>query len=568
MQTVECDILVVGSGAGGLLAAARAHDLGMSPCIIEKAGRYGGTSALSGGGIWIPVNAEIKGSDTAEEALKYLRQCTRGAVDEVKLNAYLETGPILVDYLAHALGIEYYSVADYPDYLQHLEGARTGGRTMFVRPVDGKKLGEDFFLQRESAVGMKLLGRIAVDSSEAKTIVTRAAGRWRLICRIVARYWLDVRWRLKTHRDSRLTGGSALVGGLRAALKARAVPMFLGYRLSALEREGDRVIGARAVYNGVETTFVARKAVVLACGGFERSEKLREKYLPKPTSNSWTVTPQDGNTGDGLSAALEAGADTEFLDQAWWAPTMRLPARNVANVELRYALFFERQFPHSLCVNRNGRRFVNEGVSYNDFVQAMLADHAATGANLPCWMIFDSRFRQRYAVGGLMPASIEQDSRLPPEWWDTVIYRAGTIAELAEKILLPADALKETVERFNRFAERGVDEEFNRGGNAYDRRFADPRNKPNPGLGAVASAPFYAIPLDAGDIGTKGGVKIDEHARVLSTRGLPIPGLYAVGNCSGAVTGASYPGAGATLGSAMIFAYRAIADIHENCTRD
>ena len=556
---IECDVLVVGSGAGGLLAAARAHDLGLQVCVIEKADRYGGTSAVSGGAIWIPNNAGLGETDSPEEALDYLRACTGGAVADDKLEAYIGDGPTVVRYLKE-LGVEYYS-APYPDYRQHLSGSMVGGRTMFVRPVDGKQLGKDFFYERESAVGMKLFGRIAVDSSEAIPIVTRARGRWLLLARIISRYWLDIRWRLLTRRDRRVTGGGALIAGLRAALRKRKIPLLLGTRLTQLGRTGERVDSAVVMKNGVESSIHVRQAIVLASGGFEHNQSLRKEHLPAPTSSSWSVTPVGANTGDALLASTAIGADVEFLGEAWWAPTIRLPARTLPNVDSRFALFMERQYPHGICVNRLGERFTNEGLSYNDFVQAMLADNEATGANSPCWLVFDARFRRRYALGGLLPGLVEPDAKLPAEWWDNVLYRAETLGELASKIKLPAETLQRTISRFNGFAATGIDEDFGRGSSAYDRRFADPRCKPNPGLGALEESPFYAIRLDAGDIGTKGGAKIDAHARVVSTSGTPIPGLYAVGNCSGAVTGSAYPGAGATLGSAVIFAYRAAAHI-------
>ena len=221
--------------------------------------------------------------------------------------------------------------------------------------------------------------------------------------------------------------------------------------------------------------------------------------------------------------------------------------------DMRAAFFMERGYPHTMCVNRNGERFVNEAISYNDFGAEMIADQKRTGANTPCWMIFDATARWRYPIGVVMPPVIMPDLLVPREWWDNVLYKANSIQELARKIEIDPAALQRSVERMNGFAERGVDEEFHRGENAYDMVFGDPRNAPNPCLGKIEKAPFYAIPIDLGDIGTKGGLRTNENANVLRADGTPIEGLYATGNVSGAITYDSYPGAGGTIGPAMTF---------------
>ena len=345
------------------------------------------------------------------------------------------------------------------------------------------------------------------------------------------------------------------------ALADRGIPLQLKTRMRTLLTENGRVTGLVAEQEGQVLHIGAARGVILACGGFEQSQALRERYLDQPTMASWSATPRENNTGDGLLAALEVGADTEFLNEAWWAPTLPTPSAHAPNTVRNFAMFLERGYPHSLAVNRLGKRFANEACSYHQFGQAMLRDNAATGANMPCWLVFDATFRRNYALGSLLPAQMVPDSKLPPEWLDNLLYRADTLAGLAAKLALPADALAATVARFNAGARQGVDEDFGRGGNFHNLFYGDARHTPNRTLGELITAPFYAVRLDLGDIGTKGGPKTDENARVMGTDGHAIPGLYAIGNAAGSVMGGAYPGAGATLGAAMTFGCLAAADL-------
>jgi len=548
----SCDVLVVGSGAGGMLSALRSHDLGLDTILIEKSDRYGGTSAVSGGGVWVPNNPAVAGSDTPELAMEYLRACTKGQVPEGKLRAYVDHAPRMLQYLAD-LGIGYSSIPGYSDYCPSLPGASAGGRTLMPHPFDGRALGDELFRQREPHPTHKIFNRLQVDLAEMGPLIRRTPGWWLVGAKMVMRYLSDLPFRLRSGRDRRLTTGNALIGGLRKAMLDRQAPLLLQTGLVRLEMEGGRVVGATVARHGAEVRIETRLGVVLAAGGFEKSQELRDRFLPKATPTDYSLTPGLNNSGDALKAAMVIGAATEFLDHAWWVPTMRVPAPGFNNADMRAALFMERAYPHTVCVNRLGQRFCDEAMSYNDFGAAMLEDDRRTGANAPCWMIFDAVARRRYPIGALLPSVLWPDWRLPREWADNVYYRAESLEALAAKIELDPAALAATLKRFNGFARSGVDEDFGRGANAYDQFFGDPRNRPNPNLGAVATAPFYAMRLDIGDIGTKGGVKTDADGAVLGDDGKPIPGLYATGNVSGAVTYDSYPGAGATLGPAMTF---------------
>jgi 3-oxosteroid 1-dehydrogenase len=388
-----------------------------------------------------------------------------------------------------------------------------------------------------------------MDLLEVGMLMQRPPGWTKIAAKLVLRYWLDLPFRLRSPRDRRLTTGNAAIGGLRKAMLDRDIPLLLHTALASLVTEGDRVVGAVARHHGVPRTLKAKHGVVLASGGFEKNEALRRKYLPVDTDIDYSLTPGLNNRGEALQAGIEIGAATEFLEQAWWVPSMRVPAPGFNNADMRAALFMERAFPHTMCVNRKGRRFVNEAISYNDFGAAMLTDKA----NAPCWLILDATARYQYPIGALLPSFLWPDWRLPREWLDNVFYRASTIGALAEKIGIDPAALSAETARFNSFAVNGVDADFQRGESAYDRIFGDQRNKPNPCLGAIEKSPFYAMRLDIGDIGTKGGLKTDANANVLRANGTAIAGLYATGNVSGAMTFDSYPGAGGTLGPAMTF---------------
>ena len=430
---LECDVIVVGSGAGGMMAAIRCHDLNLKPILIEKSDRYGGTSAVSGGAIWIPNNPQIGSNDSEAKVMEYLIACTKGEVPREKLERYVKIAPKMLEYL-DSLGVHYISTPElsYPDYYPELPGAVPFGRNMLVVPMDdGSVLGEEFFRIRESYPEFKLMNRIALDLVEGGALLHRVKGWPKIVARLLWNYHSDRGWRRKTKRDRRLTIGNALIGGLRKAMLDRGIPLLLKTGLTRITTEDGRVTGVIADRDGHPLTIVANRGVILASGGFEHSQVLREEYLDQPTQERWSVTPRGINTGDGLKAALEVGADTAFMNEAWWAPSINMPSRDAPNTTRHLALFFERGFPHSMVVNRAGKRFVNEIRSYHQFGQAMLEDNAATGANMPCWMIFDADYRHKYPLGGLLPGSVTADAKLPPEWFDSFLYKADSLEELA-----------------------------------------------------------------------------------------------------------------------------------------
>jgi len=554
----EVDVAVVGSGAGALTAAVRAHDLGMKVVVVEKTELYGGTSAVSGGGIWIPNNDHIArdgGQDSEAEALEYLQAATRGEVPVARLRAYVSQAPRMLRYLEERTPVRFRAVPFYADYYQSLPGAKTGYRTLDPEAFDGRALGEDLLRMRETSPTMLILGRMGMTTFEAVTLLARLPGWQRLGFSIGRRYWFDLPWRWRSRRDRRLTMGSALVGALRKATLDRGIEVRLQAPLEGLMSEGRRVTGIHVQREGRPERIVARLGVVLAAGGFERNQQMRERYLPQPTRAEWTAAPPC-NTGDAIRAAQAIGAGVGGMCHAWWTPTVFVPGE-----EKQRGLFSERALPGCVVVNKRGERFANEAMDYLDFVRAMYEDHSKTGANLPAYMVFDARFRQKYNAGPLVAGSLVPDRRLPSNWLGQAYWRGGTLAELARQIGIDAAGLEDSARRINSYSASGIDEQFNKGGNAYDRIYGDPSIRPNPCLAPIVQPPFYALKLDAGEIGTNGGLLTDEHARVIDEHGEVIAGLYATGNTSAAVAGPSYPGAGATLGPAMTFGYVAVNHI-------
>jgi 3-oxosteroid 1-dehydrogenase len=554
----QYDVVVVGSGGGGMTAALSAKAHGLSSVVIEKSDKYGGTSAVSGGGIWIPCNDDIAktgGHDSYEEALTYLKTVIGDSVPQERIEAYLKNGPEMVRFLAQKFDVHYHNVPKYPDYYPNKPGGKEGWRSMQPDAFDAAKLGAEFDHQRESFKGTLLMGRIAMDQIEAHTLFSRSPGWIGLTLKMLLKYWLDIGWRLKTHRDRRQVLGQGMVAALRYAMLNHDVPLQLNTGMESLIEEGGRVVGVVVRQNGRSMRYRARRGVILACGGFESNAQMREQYLAKPTHVEWTAAPPI-NHGDGIKAGQKLGAALQHMDKVWGSPTVAKPG-----AAQQITLFVERGMPGCVAVNSKGRRFVNEAAAYPDFRDAMYADHAKGNGTAPCWLVFDATFRYKYPMGIFLPGQIEPDSKLPKDWLDKVYYKADSLDTLAGKIGVDAQGLRDTVAKMNEYAKTGVDPEFHKGETAIDRYYSDPSVKPNTCLGPIVKPPFYAVPLYPGEIGTKGGLVTDPQARVLREDGSVIEGLYATGNTSAAVMGPTYAGAGSTLGPAMTFGYIAARDI-------
>jgi 3-oxosteroid 1-dehydrogenase len=541
------DVVVVGSGAAGMTAALTAAHHGLDVVVIEKTGRFGGSTARSGGGLWVPGNEVLRRAgvaDTPEQAGAYLAHVVDGCVSAARQRALLEHGPAMLGFVRAQTPVDFAWVPNYADYYPEAPGGLAKGRSIEPVPLDGRVLGTELAHLNPPYLpappGVIITQRdyrwLSLGPRHPRAILASAKVAGRL-----------ARSRVLGHRT--LSLGQALAAGLRAGLLAKDVPVWLDTPMTGLHMDGDRAAGVEVTRDGQPALILARRGVVLAAGGFERNDQMRQRYQRSPIGVEWT-TGSAGNTGDAITAGEAAGAALDLMDDAWWGPAVPLPSGP-------FFCLAERSLPGCILVNGAGQRFVNESAPYVDAVHAMYAGHSPAVPHIPSWLITDQRYRDTYVFAGRPPGR-----RLPRRWYAAgAVFQAPAIEELAGQAGLPGPALAAAVARFNGFAEAGTDADFHRGDSAYDRYYGDPRRRPNPNLAPLAKPPFYAIKIVPGDLGTKGGLRTDERARVLRGDGTPIPCLYAAGNTSAAVMGHSYAGAGATIGPAMTFGYIAALDL-------
>ncbi len=549
------DVVVIGAGGAGMAAALAAASKGLDTVVLEKSRWFGGSTARSGGGVWIPGNYALREAgqvdpDDAERSREYLQAIVGDVVPVERREAFLSRGPEVMDFLRDHTPVRFAWVPEYSDYLPERPGGRSRGRSVEPVPMDARFLGEE--LARLHPPYTKAPANLIVTQADFRKI-SLGMRTWRgpltMLKVMVTRLWSILRGR------KMYAMGNALAIGLRKGLLDAGVAVEYETELVGLLVEEGRVTGARVVRDGVERVVRARHGVVLGSGGFERNLEMRERYQPRPTSIEWT-TGSENNTGAGIAAGMGAGADVALMDDAWWGPTIPLPRGP-------WFALAERNLPGSIIVNGAGQRFMNEALPYVEAVHAIYDGEATGVPHVPAWMVVDQRYRNRYLFAGLSPRQ-----PFPGRWYKFgTVTKAETLAELAAQIEVPADALEATVERFNGFARSGIDEDFHRGESAYDKYYSDPTVKPNPSLHVIDQGPFYAVRIVPGDLGTKGGLVTDECARVLRADGSAIEGLYAAGNASAAVMGHTYAGPGATIGPALVFGYLAAEDIAGRATR-
>jgi 3-oxosteroid 1-dehydrogenase len=557
----QVDLLIVGSGAGSVVAALLAIDGGLRPLIVEKLDVVGGTTAYSGGVAWIPCNplmAREGVTDSPERATCYLEKAVwhRGPGNtEEKQRAFLRAGPDMVAYLENK-GMKFVRPKCYPDYHSDLTGAEQTSRSISAQLFDLNELGE--WKQHFAGTARPALP-FSVDEAFRLSLLKRSWASRGLA--------LKVGWRVLADklrgRDMRGTG-AALQGRLLQLALRNQIPIWRNTTVQELVEEEGRVVGARVLRDGKPVMIRAARGVLLNAGGFAKNPAMRERHGRQPVFSQFSQA-SPGDTGEVMAMAMALGADSDCLDEALWGlgsmePDGRFPGGNAGpDSNPPPGHHFDISLPHCILVDQNGKRFTNEADSYMTVGQNLYARNEATGGRgIPAFAIIESRHRRNYPWGMTL-------GRAPKSWYESgYLRKANTLEDLARQCGIDVDGLLATVERFNRHCLNGIDDDYGRGGKAFDNCHGDPTVKPNPNLGSIEKPPFYGVAIYPGDVSTWGGIVTDHHARVLDKSGRVIEGLYATGTTAASLFGRTYPGAGASIGPAMVFGYLAARHV---CTQ-
>ncbi len=551
------DVIVVGAGAAGMTAACVAAAEGCSVLLLEQASVVGGTTAISGGMVWIPANHKAAtGSrpDSLEAARAYLAATVPSVAPE-RLNAFLAHGDEAVRYLEAHTAVRLHPVTTYPDYYPDLPGATLGGRVLEPEPFDASVLGAEFQMLRDPLPEFTLFGGMMISRQDIPHL-RRMARSWRSalhVAGLLSRYALQ---RLRARRGTTLYLGNALAGRLLQSTRQLGVSVRTGISVEKLIQEDGRISGVAISALGVTTMIRARQGVILCTGGLSHGGDLRARFVPS-AAGSLSATVKPGTAPRGAQLALDAGGRLSELTEAgaFWVPASTFARRDGSQGVFPHTVT-DRSKPGLIAVGSNGKRFVNEAVSYHEFVRAQLANAATS---VPAYLLCDSRFLWKYGLGRIKPFSLSWSVTAAVK--DGYLTRAFSLDDLAVQIGIVPDALRLTVDSFNTHARQGEDPEFGRGCNAYQRHLGDADQSPNPCVAPLQNGPFYAVKVWPADLGMSSGIVTDDHARVLGLGNKPIPGLYACGNDMASVMEGAYPGPGITLGPALTFAYLAARHI-------
>jgi succinate dehydrogenase/fumarate reductase flavoprotein subunit len=542
------DVLVLGSGAGGMTAALTAAALGLDTLLVEKAEVLGGTTALSAGSVWIPNSRHAPPDDDPQDASIYLREALGNRYQKSLIEAFLRAGPELIDFLADNSDVVFRAYPYHPDYLATLQGARLNGRALEPLPFDAAVLGQELRRLRKPIPEFTLFGGMMVDRTDIGHLLNAGrsiASMWHA-ARLVARYSADA---LRFGRGARLVMGNALIGRLYHSLRQRHVPVLTSTTALRLTAQEGGVAGA--VLQGPDDAFEVqcRRGVILATGGFSRNPVLRRELMPALLGAHSPVA--ESVTGDGLALAAPFGGHLGELhsSNSFWAP-ISLRARDDGSMAVFPHLVLDRGKPGLIAVNPAGVRFVSEATSYHLFVEAMLTELERQPA-AACFLICDDEFISAYGLGMVRPRRLNLRAAIR----DGYLVQSDSISGLAKILHLPGAALEQTVARHSGFARTGIDTDFGKGSDAYQRNLGDAGHGPNPCIGPLAKPPFYAVKIFPGDIGASCGLVTNEHAQVLRDDGSRVAGLYACGNDMNSIMAGIYPGPGITLGPAMTFGY-------------
>lgn len=540
------DLVIAGSGGGGMVAGLAALDCGLEPLIVEKQSLVGGSTGLSGGIVWLPNNPLMRRdgiADSHEDGLAYLADVVGdiGAPSSPqRREMFLTAGYEMINFLTRK-GVELIRCAGWSDYYPNHKGGNAFGRAIEGIPFDAANLGD--WSDKVQPPLAKNYGYVVL-TNELRSVqyFNRSPGAFAVATRVFLRTAAA-----RIRRRQVLTNGASLIAQLLKALMDLSdgqPPLWTDAALADLVVEDGRVVGARVVRDGNPLNVEARSGVLLAAGGFGHNKEMRRRYSgDQPNEGRWSIA-NAGDTGEVLETAMRLGAKTDLLDEAWWLPSVFIANGGAVAASLGSG----RQRPGAIYVDSSGRRFCNESNSYVEVGKAMYANKA-----VPCWMIFDDGYVRRYVTSA---NPLKRNRPLPPELIESgAVKRAATLSELARQTDLPADELAHTIQRFNRYAAKGLDPAFGRGQSAYNDCLGDPGYRPNAAIGPLDTAPYYATRVLPADVGTCGGVITNEHAQVLDERDRVIEGLYATGNTTATVMGRTYPGAGASIASSMVFGY-------------
>lgn len=552
-ETYECDALVVGSGCAGLSAAVTAGHRGLNVLVVEKEQHFGGTTARSGGWLWIPGTSLARNwgiVESPEQARTYLRHEAGNAFDAARVDAFLNAGPEAVDFFTGKTAVSFDMPLTFPDYHAEAPGGAQGGRSMVTRPFDGHELGEHLKnlgspLPELTVFGMMLgSGKEIIHFMRATKSLTSAL----YVAKRLSKHAIDV---MRNGRGMNLTNGNALAGRLAKSAFDLKIPLWLSSPVRELIVADGAVRGAIVERDGRTVRVNAKRGVVLACGGFPHDVARRKTMFPHaPTGNEHFSPGPIGNTGDGLRLAEAAGGHIEdsLPNAAAWVPVSITTRKDGSYGVMPH--FIDRAKPGVIAVTRDGGRFANEGNSYHDFVQAMMKA-AKPGEEIAAFLLCDHRALRKYGLGCVPPFPMPLGHHLRTGY----LKRGASLAELAAQAGIDARGLEATVAEFNKTAADGQDPAFGKGSRAYNRYQGDALHGPNPCIAPVKDGPFYAIKMVIGDLGTYAGIRTDANARALDADGQPIAGLYAAGNDMASIMGGNYPGAGITLGPALTFGY-------------
>ena len=554
-ETYDCDVLVVGSGAGGLASAVAAAHRGLKTLVVEKEPVFGGTTARSGGWMWVPGNAPARRAgieDSAEKAKTYLRHETGEHFDEARVDAFLEAGPKAVDFFEQSTSLQFDLGPTFADYHPKAPGGMDAGRSIVARPFDGRELGGEIKRLRPPLAEITFLGMMIGSGKELLHFfnVTRSPVSAFYVAKLFVKFLRDMAFH---GRPMRLMNGNALIGRLAKSCFDKGVPIWTRAPVRQLIRD-DRGAVVGALVDTVKGTVEVRaaKGVVLAAGGFPQDPVRRKAMFGHAESGHEHASPAPpGNTGDGLRLGESVGAqvESELPNAAAWVPISR-PLRRDGTLGT-FPHFVDRSKPGVIAVTRSGRRFCNEADSYHDFGQSLTKRIAEEGGEICAFFVCDHRVLRKYGLGHVKPAPVPYGHHLKSGY----LFRGETPQALAAEIGADPKQFAETIRKYNEHARTGEDPEFGRGTTSYNRSLGDPEHKPNPCVAPLETGPFYAVKVVMGDLGTFAGLRCNQNAQVLGDGGRPIPGLYAAGNDAASIMGGNYPGGGITLGPAITFGY-------------